>query len=50
MEAFMDWRLVYRDEADMRLLLHGVAPADVDSLEQFRDDNGHVTYLRLVRR
>ena len=50
MEAFMDWQLVYRDEADMRLLLQGVPPASIEGLEQFRDENENVTYLRVVRR
>jgi extracellular factor (EF) 3-hydroxypalmitic acid methyl ester biosynthesis protein len=50
MEAFMDWRLVYRDEPAMRTLTDSIATSEIDELEQFRDDNGNITYLRLVRR
>jgi extracellular factor (EF) 3-hydroxypalmitic acid methyl ester biosynthesis protein len=50
METFMDWRLVYRDEVDMRGLADGIDAPEVADLEQFRDDNGNITYLRVVRR
>jgi len=50
METFMDWQLVYRDEEQMLALTQSIAPADVQHREQFRDDNGNITYLRLVRR
>ena len=50
METFMDWQLVYRDEEQMRALTDSIAPADIAGLEQFRDDNDNITYLRLVRR
>ena len=50
METFMDWQLVYRDEEQMRALTESIAASDITHLEQFRDDNGNITYLRLVRR
>ncbi len=50
METFMDWQLVYRDEESMRALTGSIADSSVDELDQFRDDNRHITYLRLVRR
>ena len=50
METFMDWQLVYRDEEQMRGLTESIAASDLEHLDQFRDDNGNITYLRLVRR
>ena len=50
METFMDWRLVYRTPAQVRQLADGIAPADVAAVEQFCDENGHVAYMRVVKR
>ncbi len=50
METFMDWRLVYRDEHDMQTLTACIVEQDVDTIEQFRDDLGNITYLRVTRR
>lgn len=50
MEAFMDWRLIYRTPEQVRQLA-GAIPADqVAAVEQFCDDNEHVAYVRLVKR
>ena len=49
METFMDWRLIYRTPSQTRALAHSI-PAAAADVEQFSDDNGHVTYLRVVRR
>ena len=50
LEAFMDWWLVYRDEAQMRGLTDGIAPEQVGMVNLFRDSVGHVIYLELERR
>jgi hypothetical protein len=50
MEAVMDWRLVYRTADDVRLLAAGIPPDEIAAVDQFYDDNEHVTYLRLVKR
>jgi SAM-dependent methyltransferase len=50
MEAFMDWRLIYRTPPETRALAGSIPAAAVADVEQFGDDNGHVTYLRLVKR
>jgi hypothetical protein len=50
MESIMDWRLIYRSPDEVRALASGIAPADVASIEQFDDENRHVTYMRVVRR
>jgi hypothetical protein len=50
LEAFMDWWLVYRDEAQMRDLAAEIDPAQVSHMNLFRDSVGHVIYLELERR
>ena len=50
MEMFMDWRLVYRTPEAVRPLAASINPADVARIEQFFDDNQHVTYIRVVKR
>ena len=50
METFMDWRLIYRTPAQVRALADGIQPDAIAAVEQFCDDNRHVTYLRVVRR
>ena len=50
METFMDWQLLYRDEEEMRGLVGSIPVPDLDHVDQFRDENGNITYLRLVRR
>ena len=50
MEAFMDWHLIYRTPAETRSLAESIPAAAVAEIEQFGDDNGHVTYLRLAKR
>lgn len=50
METFMDWQLVHRGEDQMRALAGSIPEKDVEALQQFRDDQGNITYLRLVRR
>lgn len=50
MEAFMDWWLTYRDEAQMEALTAEVPPAWIDSMQLFRDSQQNVIYLSLRRR
>jgi extracellular factor (EF) 3-hydroxypalmitic acid methyl ester biosynthesis protein len=50
METFMDWRLVYRTPEEVRSLAGSIPAADVAAIEQFCDENRHVTYLRVVKR
>jgi SAM-dependent methyltransferase len=50
MEAFMDWRLVYRTEEEVRALTATIAPAQISRIDQFSDENSHITYLRMVKR
>lgn len=50
METFMDWRLIYRTPEEVRSLADGIDRDDIATLDQFSDENQHVTYMRLVRR
>ena len=50
LEAFMDWWLVYRDEAEMEGLTREIAPKELARVNMFRDSVGHVIYLELERR
>jgi hypothetical protein len=50
METFMDWRLIYRTPEEVRSLAGSIAPSEIAGIEQFADDNRHVTYLRVVKR
>lgn len=50
METFMDWNLVYRTPEEVRGLAGSIAPSAIAAIEQFSDENQHVTYMRVVRR
>ena len=50
METFMDWRLIYRTPEEVRRLAGSIDPATVAVMEQFADENHHVTYMRVVKR
>ena len=50
MEAFMDWRLIYRTPADVRALADGIDRSQIETIDQFCDENGHVAYMRVVKR
>jgi extracellular factor (EF) 3-hydroxypalmitic acid methyl ester biosynthesis protein len=45
MEAFMDWRLIYRNHDDMRALASALPAADVADFEIFDDDDDTITFL-----
>lgn len=50
MEASMDWHLIYRDEEQMLQMLRRVPSSQIADMEQFRDPEGNITYLRVIRR
>lgn len=50
MEAFMDWRLIYRTPAEVRQLADSIDRSEIAAIEQFCDGNGHVAYMRVVKR
>jgi extracellular factor (EF) 3-hydroxypalmitic acid methyl ester biosynthesis protein len=46
-EGFMDWSLIYRDEADLRRIVENALPHA--SITTFRDDPGNVAYIEIRR-
>jgi hypothetical protein len=49
MEAILDWHLTYRTEEQTRNLLLGIDTAAIAAIEQFSDENGCITYLRVLK-
>jgi hypothetical protein len=49
MEAFMEWRLVYRSEEDMAALAAHLPPGKVAGSSTFRDPHGNIVFLEIVR-
>jgi hypothetical protein len=45
MESFMDWHLIYRDEADMWALSSGLRQQGMSECQVFDDDVDTITYL-----
>jgi SAM-dependent methyltransferase len=50
MEAFMDWWLVYREEADVAGWMEEIPRTQVQRYELFRDETENLVYLELTRR
>jgi extracellular factor (EF) 3-hydroxypalmitic acid methyl ester biosynthesis protein len=49
MQAYMDWRLICRDEDALRDLVATIAPTRIASHRTFRGDNGYVNYLSVFK-
>jgi len=49
MEAFMDWRLIYRNHDDMRALATSLPANGVADVEVFDDDDETITFLLLSK-
>ena len=45
MEAFMDWRLIYRDRVDMMLLAEGIPDRQIRQIHVFSEENNNVVFL-----
>src|SRR5215467_9437151 len=50
LEAFMDWHLIYRNEAEMEELARGIKEEDVTSLRTFRDAYQNLVFLEVHKR
>jgi hypothetical protein len=50
MEAFMEWNLIYRDEAEMQTLAALITESEIDSINIFRDSLGNVIFLEIEKR
>jgi hypothetical protein len=49
MESFMDWRLIYRDHADMRALAAALPASDVAESRIFDDGDKAITFLLVAK-
>lgn len=49
MEAFMDWRLIYRDEAAMASFCSGLPTESIASRSMARDSGGNVVYMTVEK-
>jgi len=49
MEAIMEWRLIYRDEATVAALAHGIPSEDIGARSIRRDRGGNVIYMTIDR-
>jgi hypothetical protein len=49
MEAFMDWFLIYRDEATLRACASGIDGERISDITLFRDRHKNIVYLEIVK-
>ena len=50
MEAFMDWNLNYRDEAQLLDLVESAAAGRLESMRTYRDPHGNIVFVEAVGR
>jgi hypothetical protein len=50
MESFMDWRLIYRDHADMQAMADALPSTDVNECHIFDDPDDTITFLLVTKR
>jgi SAM-dependent methyltransferase len=50
MEAFMDWKLIYRSDKEMRALTNEIDKSQIAKIKQFKDPFGNVAYLQIERK
>lgn len=50
MEAFMDWRLIYRTVDEVRALFDGLPREKIESLTSYKDDNGVIAYVHAIKK
>jgi extracellular factor (EF) 3-hydroxypalmitic acid methyl ester biosynthesis protein len=50
MEAFMDWRLIYRDEVSVAAFAQEIPEGEIADRKLYRDPHRNVIYLELVKR
>ena len=49
MESFMDWRLIYRDHADMQAMADGLPATQIADCQIFDDDDDTITFLLVTK-
>jgi SAM-dependent methyltransferase len=50
METFMDWRLIYRDGAELEEVASGLPPDQIGGMRTFRDAHQNLVFLEVVKR
>ncbi len=50
MEAFMDWKLIYRTDKEMRALAKSIDKTQIAKTQLFKDPFGNVAYLQIERK
>jgi hypothetical protein len=50
MESFMDWRLIYRNHADMQTLADALPSTEVAECRIFDDPDDTITFLLVTKR
>lgn len=49
LEAYMDWRLIYRTDAELEECATAIADSEIDQRRIFREPAGNITFLELQR-
>ncbi len=49
LEAFMDWRLIYRSEAEVESFASTIPPSEISEMKCFREKNGNIVFLEIAR-
>lgn len=49
MEAFMGWNLIYRSEAEVAALTQEINTIEIERAKTFRDPDGNIVYLEIIR-
>ena len=49
LEAFMDWRLIYRDEAEVERFASTIPGNEIGGMKTFREENGNIVFLEITR-
>lgn len=49
LEAFMDWRLIYRSEAEVERFAGAIPSNQISEMKCFREENGNIVFLEIAR-
>jgi hypothetical protein len=50
LETCMDWRLIYRDEADLAAMIDEIPFDAIRDVRTYRDSSGHIVFIAVDRR
>jgi hypothetical protein len=49
METFMQWRLIYREEAEMNDLAFRIAPEEIEKKRYFWDELNYIIFVEITK-